>query len=59
MTCYPACAIEVKLAGANYVEAKVEDAVVDGNLVSGVAWPSNPAVLSKFAELLGVKISHH
>ncbi|CDW77388.1 glutamine amidotransferase [Stylonychia lemnae] len=59
ITCYPACAVELKLAGAQYVDAKVEDAVVDGNIVSGVAWPSNPAVLSQFVKLLGVTITHN
>lgn len=59
ITCYPACSIELKLAGADYTEAHVEDAVVDGNIISGVAWPSNPHVLTKFIELLGVKITHN
>jgi protease I len=59
MTCYPACGVELKLAGADYVQAPVEDAVVDGNLVTGVAWPSNPHVLLKFSELLQVSITHN
>lgn len=56
LTCYPACSVELQLAGANYLKSEVEDAVVDGNFVTGVAWPSNPAVLRRFVELLGVKI---
>lgn len=59
MTCYSACSIELRLAGAEYVEAPVEDAVVDGNIITGVAWPSNPFVLKRFSELLNVTITHN
>ena len=30
------------------------NAHVDGNLVSGPAWPAHPAILREFASLLGV-----
>lgn len=59
LTCYSACSIELRLAGAEYVEAPVEDAVVDGNIITGVAWPSNPFVLKRFSELLNVTITHN
>lgn len=59
MTCYPACSIELKLAGAIYKDAKEVgiEAVVDNNLITGVAWPSNPAVARAFLNALGVKVS--
>lgn len=55
-TAYPACGPEVTLAGATYVECAVDDAVVDGNLVSAPAWPAHPRWLAKFLEVLGTKI---
>ena len=32
------------------------NAVTDGNLVTAPAWPSHPARIRKFPELLGTKI---
>ena len=55
-TCYPACNPEVKLAGGEYVEIPVDQAHVDGKLVSAPAWPAHPAWLAKFIEVLGGKI---
>ena len=56
ITAYPAQEIEVKLAGAEWVKVDWDQAVVDGNLVTGPAWSANAAVLSRFIELLGIKI---
>jgi len=55
-TAYPACGPEVTLAGGNYVEVSVDQAVVDGNLVTAPAWPAHPAWLAKFLEVLGTRI---
>ena len=55
-TCYPACAPEVKLAGAEYVELPVDQCLVDGNLVTAPAWPAHPVWLAEFVKLLGAKI---
>jgi protease I len=55
-SCYPACAPEVALSGGTFADVAMTDAVVDGNLVSGPAWPANPAWLSKFLKLLGTRI---
>lgn len=55
-TAYPACAPEVKLAGGSFVEIAVDQAHVDGNLVTAPAWPAHPAWLAKFLEVLGTKI---
>lgn len=56
MTCYPACAAELRAAGGEWVEnnATFSNAVVEGNLVSGPAWPSHAEVLRAFARMLGL-----
>ena len=55
-SCYPAVAPEVTGAGGTFVEVPMTEAVVDGNLVTGPAWPAHPAWLAKFLEVLGTKI---
>ena len=55
-SCYPAIAPDVELAGGSYVEVAMTEAVVDGNLVTGPAWPANPAWLAKFLHVLGTRI---
>ena len=52
LTCYPACAPEVELAGGKYIEVAVTGAVVDGMLVTAPAWPAHPAWLAKFLQVL-------
>jgi protease I len=37
ISAYPACAAEVKLAGAEYAQIKVDEAVTDGNFVTAPA----------------------
>lgn len=54
---YPACAAEVKLAGGNYADIAVTEAVTDGHLVTAPAWPAHPAWLAQFVQVLGAKIS--
>ena len=49
---YPACAPEVELAGATFVPLEVTQAVTDGNLVTGPAWPAHPAWLAQFLQVL-------
>jgi protease I len=49
---YPACAPEVELAGGTYVKVEMTDAVVDGKLVTGPAWPAHPQWLARFLEVL-------
>ncbi|MGD1105539.1 MAG: DJ-1/PfpI family protein [Terracidiphilus sp.] len=49
---YPACAPEVELAGGTYVSVDMTDAVVDGNLVTGPAWPAHPVWLARFLKVL-------
>ena len=54
---YPACAPEVRLAGGHYVEIAVDQAHVQGNLVSAPAWPAHPQWLARFVALLGARIT--
>ena len=55
-TCYPAVSPDVALAGGTYAEVAMIEAVVDGNLVTGPAWPANPAWLREFLRVLGTRI---
>lgn len=49
MTAYIACKPSVEAMGANYMS---ETCYVDGNLVSGHAWPDLPAFMREFLKLL-------
>ncbi|HET6408826.1 MAG TPA: DJ-1/PfpI family protein [Chthoniobacteraceae bacterium] len=53
---YYAVGPEVTLAGAEFQNVAVDEAFVDGNLVTAPAWPAHPAWLAKFLEVLGTKI---
>jgi protease I len=55
-SCYPAVSPEVTRAGGTYVDVAMTEAVVDGNLVSGPAWPAHPAWLANFLKVLGTRI---
>ena len=54
-TAYPACGPEITAAGGQYVAVPVDQAYVDGNLVTAPAWPAHPAWLREFAKVLGAK----
>ena len=53
---YPAVGPEVKAAGGKYVEIGIDQAHVDGNLVTAPAWPAHPAWLAEFLKVLGTRI---
>src|SRR5207302_9773522 len=53
---YPATGPDVTLAGGEYVTVPMTEAVVDGNLVTGPAWPALHSWLAKFLTVLGTKI---
>ena len=55
-TAYPAVGPDITLAGGEYVEVAVDEAVVDKNLVTAPAWPGDTAICREFAKLLGAKI---
>ena len=53
---YPAVGPEVKAAGGKYMEIGIDQAHVDGNLVTAPAWPAHPAWLAEFLKVLGTRI---
>lgn len=53
---YPAVGPDVSRAGGKYVDIAVDQAHVDGNLVTAPAWPAHPVWLAKFLVVLGTKI---
>ncbi len=55
-SCYPACAPDVTNSGGTFVEVAMTEAVADGNLVTGPAWPAHPAWLAKFLHVIGMRI---
>ncbi len=55
---YPACAPDVTRAGGRYADIAVDDAIVDGTLVTAPAWPAHPKWIAAFLNLLGTKIEH-
>jgi len=57
VSAYPACAAEVTLAGADYANIPVDQAITDGTLVSAPAWPAHPAWIAQFLKVLGTQIS--
>ena len=58
VSAYPAVGPEVTLAGGQYAEVPIDQAVVDRNLVTAPAWPAHPAWLAKFFEVLGTRVVH-
>jgi protease I len=53
---YPAVGPDVTRAGGTYVDIPVDQAHVDGNLVTAPAWPAHPKWLAEFLQVLGTKI---
>jgi protease I len=49
---YPALAPDIAAAGAEFVDG---EAVVDGVMVSGRAWPDHPAWMREFMAILRAK----
>lgn len=54
---YPACAPEVRLAGGTFIDIAVDQAHVEGNLITAPVWPAHPAWLAAFLKVLGTRIS--
>lgn len=55
-TAYPACGPEVSRAGGTFVPVPVDQAHVDGNLITAPAWPAHPQWLAKFLQALGTRV---
>ncbi len=56
VSAYPACAPEVRLAGGEFADIEVDQAVTDGNLVTAPAWPAHPQWMAQFLARLGTRI---
>jgi protease I len=56
ISCYPAVAPEIELAGAKYVppNSTYSNAHVDKNFITAPAWPAHPQWMGKFLKALGV-----
>ncbi len=54
---YPATGPDVTLAGGTYVNLPMTEAITDGNLVTGPAWPALSAWLAQFLAVLGTRIN--
>jgi protease I len=52
MSAYNACRLDVEQLGANYAEETLQ---VDGQLVTGHAWPDLPGFMREFLRLLAVQ----
>lgn len=55
LTAYPALESDISLAGGNFVSVPMDQAVVDGNLVTAPAWPGNISILREFIKLLEMR----
>ena len=58
VSCYPACAPEVKTGGGRFADIGIDEAVTDGNLVTAPAWPAHPKWLAQFLAVLEGRIAH-
>ncbi len=58
-TAYPALRPDVEKAGARWAgtNERLDNACVDGNLVTAPAWPAHPAWMSEFLRLLGSEVT--
>ena len=52
VSAYPACGPEVDAAGGTYAAVGMDEAVVDGELVTAPAWPAHPAWLARYLEVI-------
>lgn len=55
-TAYPAVGPDVTIAGGTFIDIPVDQAHVEGNLVTAPAWPANAVWMAKFLQVLGTKI---
>jgi protease I len=55
-SCYPAVSPDVAVAGGTYVDLPMDQAYVDGNLVTAPAWPALSAWLGAFHKVLSTRV---
>ncbi len=53
---YPAVGPEVNACGGRWIDVPMDEAHVDGNLVTAPAWPAHPKWLAAFLKVLGTRI---
>jgi protease I len=58
LSAYPTVGAEVTIAGGEYVDVGLENAVTDGNLVTGPVWTAHVEWIRQFLTVLGTKIVH-
>ena len=56
VSAYPAVAPEITQGGGRYADIALDQAQVDGLLITAPAWPAHPAFLARFLEVLGTSI---
>ncbi len=58
-TAYPAVRPELVAAGAKWIEpsAGLDNAHVDGNLITAPAWPAHPDWIRAFLQVLGAPVT--
>lgn len=57
VSAYPACSCDVRLAGGQFADIPLDEALTDGMLVTAPAWPAHPRWLSQFLAVLGTEIA--
>lgn len=55
ISAYPACAPEVRMAGAEYADIAIDGAVTDGQFVTAPAWPAHPQWIAQLLRKLGTE----
>jgi protease I len=53
---YPAVGPEVNACGGRWIDVPMDEAHVDGNLVTAPAWPAHPKWLAAFLKVLGARV---
>lgn len=56
VSAYPAVGPEVTIAGGEFVNVALDEAITDGNLVTGPAWTAHVAWLRQFLTVLGTGV---
>jgi protease I len=54
LTTYPAVAAEVEMSGGVYKKMELDESMVEGNLVTAVAWPGIHSWMANFVKVLGM-----
>ncbi len=53
---YPTVGPDITCAGGKYIDIPIDQAFVEGKLVTAPGWPAHPDWLAKFLQVLGTKI---